>query len=426
MRVRFPTRRFALAVCTACVLALPLSATAAEKVIQGRAAALTSEDLFDQSAVKDIRITIRPNDWETLKAHYLEDTYYRADMSWEGQVVPIVGVRSRGSGSRNPHKPGLKIDFSAYLTDQKFLGLKSVALVNAVQDPSMLRQRAAMLVFARMGVPTPRVTHVRVFINDAYLGLYMMFEPIDKTFLTRVFGEKDGYLYEYAWKDGYEWDYLGSDFQIYAELFEPKTHETDAPSLLYGPLDDLFRTLNDVKDADFEQAVGEYIDLPKFVKYLAVDNFIAEPDSFLGAWGPNNFYFYRFQDKKAAQFLPWDKDMAFWAADYDIFKNVDNNVLARRALAIPALRRLYLETLIACADGVMVPVSEESATPWFVAEISKETAQIRTAGLEDIEKPYSNERFEEELGKVLKFATTRSAFVLREARKALAEDPHFR
>jgi hypothetical protein len=96
----------------------------------------------------------------------------------------------------------------------------------------MLRQRVSMLMFERMGVPAPRVTHVRVFVNDAYLGLYM--------------------------------------------LIEPTTHETDAPSLLYAPLDDFFRTLSEVKDSDFEAAVGEFLDLRTIVRYLAVENFIAE------------------------------------------------------------------------------------------------------------------------------------------------------
>src|SRR5512139_2740791 len=84
------------------VLAMPLPAQAGGS--PGPAAALTSDDLFDQSVVRDLRLTMKASDWEALVEHYLEDTYYRADMEWQGEVVPIVGLRSRGSGSRNPHK----------------------------------------------------------------------------------------------------------------------------------------------------------------------------------------------------------------------------------------------------------------------------------------------------------------------------------
>ena len=85
--------------------------------------ALTSDDFFDQSTLHDIRLIMKEADWAALQAAYLEDTYYRADMQWRDQTVPIVGVRSRGSGSRNPLPAFVKClavdnflaDFDGYL-----------------------------------------------------------------------------------------------------------------------------------------------------------------------------------------------------------------------------------------------------------------------------------------------------------------------
>ena len=37
------------------------------------------------------------------------------------------------------------------------------------------------------------------------------------------------------------------------------------------------------------------IDLGGFMRYIAVENFLAEQDGLLGNWGVNNFYLYRFQ-----------------------------------------------------------------------------------------------------------------------------------
>lgn len=388
-------------------------------------AALTSDDFFDQSAVQDIRITMKPEDWADLQATYLDDNYYRADMQWRDQTMAIVGVRSRGSGSRNPHKPGLKIDFGRYV-DQKFLGLKSLALANGWQDPSLMKQRISMLFYARMGVPAPRVVHSRVYVNGVYLGLYQTMEPIDKNFLTRIYGLDEngkalngGYLYEYLWKDAYEWDYLGSELRIYAELFEAKTHEDEAPTILWGALDSAFKTFNEVGDSAFVREVSPFIDLPAFVKYLAVDNFIADYDGFLGFWGPNNFYVYRPQGRTDLVWFPWDKDLAFWAPDYDIFNNVEKNVLAHRALEVPALRQLYLETLAACAQSAMAPASETDPTGWLEAEALREIAQFHEAGAADPQKCFCTERMDDELQKVLRFARERGPYVLREAGKAL-------
>ena len=168
--------------------------------------------------------------------------------------------------------------------------------------------------------------------------------------------QNTGFLYEYAWKDAYAFDYLGSDLQIYAELFEPKTRETEAPSLLYGPLESFFKDFNEVPDADFERVVGKQLDLVKFVRFIAVENFLADRDSFLGYWGPNNFYFYRFASARPAELITWDKDLAFWAYDYDIYQGTRDNVLASRVLSIPGFHRLYLETLLACAAAAAAPV----------------------------------------------------------------------
>ncbi len=398
---------------------------ASSLILAAPARAQTSDDLFDPSVLHDVQLTMKQGDWETLQANYLSDTYYPADMKWQEVVIPQVGVRSRGSGSRNPKKPGLKVDFGQYL-DQTAFGLKSIVLANAIQDPSMVAQRIGLGMFAKMEMPAPRVVHARVFVNRDYIGLYELIEPVDKTFLARVFGqdangktENGGYLYEYHWKADYPWDYLGPDLSIYAELFEPKTHESDAPVLLYGPLETLFKKLNESSDSQFEREVGELLDLRQFVRHIAVENFIAEHDGFLGNWGPNNFYLYRFQGRTVSQLLPWDKDLALWAKDYYILQGVNDNILAKRVLSMPAYFRLYLQTLIDCADASMRPESEDSPIGWLEAETRRISAQVKDAAHADRNTRFDSDRFDEEIGKVLKFARERGPFVAHEARYAL-------
>jgi len=399
---------------------------ASSLIIAAPVAAQTSDDLFDPTVLHDIQLTMKPGDWETLQKNYLIDTYYAADMQWREVVIPQVGVRSRGSGSRNPKKPGLKVDFGRYLDDQTAFGLKSIVLANAIQDPSMIAQRVGLGMFAKMGMPASRVVHARLFVNRNYIGVYELIEPVDKTFLARVFGkdetgktENGGYLYEYHWKSDYPWDYLGPNLNIYAELFEPKTHESDAPVPLYGPLETMFKRLNQSSDSQFEREMGELLDLGQFVRHIAVENFIAEHDGFLGNWGPNNFYLYRFQGRTVSQLLPWDKDLALWAKDYDILQGVNDNILARRVLSIPGYFRLYLQTLIDCADAATRPESEDSSMGWLEAEIRRISAQIKDAAHADRNTRFDSERFDEETGKVLKFARERGPFVAREARHAL-------
>ena len=114
------------------------------------------DTLFDDSAVHDVELRINPADWQTLKDHYLDDTYYPADVAIDDVVVRNAGIKSRGSGSRSGVKPGLKVDFGQYVSGQQLLGLKSLVLRNNTQDPSNMHERLGMLLYTRLGMPAPR------------------------------------------------------------------------------------------------------------------------------------------------------------------------------------------------------------------------------------------------------------------------------
>jgi spore coat protein CotH len=44
--------------------------------------------------------------------------------------------------------------------------------------------------------------------------------------------------------------------------------------------------------------------MKKFIRHLAIENFLAEEDGLTGDYGPNNFYFYRFLNTNRFTFLP--------------------------------------------------------------------------------------------------------------------------
>jgi hypothetical protein len=46
------------------------------------------------------------------------------------------------------------------------------------------------------GVPAPRITHARVMLNGRNLGLYVLVEEFDKTFLGRHFSNPNGNCYD--------------------------------------------------------------------------------------------------------------------------------------------------------------------------------------------------------------------------------------
>src|SRR5580765_6347540 len=180
-----------LALCFALAGVIPVSVAA--QTAAPVAPAAPADAFFDDSVVHDIRLSINSRDWQALKANPLENTYYPADFRWRDQVVRNIGIRSRGTGSRSGVKPGLRVDFDRYSTEQKFLGrLKSFVLRNNTQDASGMHERISMLFFRRMGAPAPREAHTRLFVNNAYAGLYTIVESVDKDFLRSVDGEDGG------------------------------------------------------------------------------------------------------------------------------------------------------------------------------------------------------------------------------------------
>ena len=380
------------------------------------AKAQTSDDFFNPEVLQRVELWLNEADWAKLKANFQENTYYPADMTWNGQTVRNVGIRSRGLGSRSSTKPGLRVDFDRYSSGQQFLGLKSFVLDNLTQDYSGIKETVAMRFFTRLGIPAPRETHTRLFVNGSYAGLYALVESVDKTMMGRVFGsigddvQNDGYLFEYNYVIGSPWrfTYEGPALTPYKLRFDIKTNESHAESVIWGPIEELVRLVNDTPSPNFDQAISARLDLPAFVRYIAAQNFIAQNDGFNGYDGMNNFYFYRLEDSSRHTFIAWDEDNAFLATDFSITARLDENVLTRKTLDLTDYRSQYFSVLSEAAG---------SAAGWLRGEMQRQFDLISQAMQEDTQKPYSNADFAAERDRLLAFSDARVTFVRCEVSK---------
>ena len=384
--------------------------------LTGTPAAQTSDDFFNPEVLQSVEIWLNASDWAKLRAAFQENTYYPADVTWNGITVRNVGIRSRGLGSRSSTKPGLRVDFDRYSSGQQFLGLKSFVLDNLTQDPTGVKETVAMRFLSRLGIPAPRETHTRLFINGEYAGLYGLVESVDKTMMGRVFGsigedvQNDGYLFEYnyvlgsAWRFGYE----GAELAPYKARFDIKTNESHAESAIWGPIEELVRLVNNTPSASFEAAVGPRLDLGAFVRYIAAQNFIAQNDGFNGYDGMNNFYFYRLENSASHVFIAWDEDNAFLQTDYAITTRNDENVLTRKTLELPAYQSQYFNFLSEAAS---------SAADWLRQEMQRQLDLTGEAMINDTLKPYSNAEHAAARDVLLAFPQARITYVRCEVAK---------
>ena len=388
-----------------------------------------TDNLFNGDVLHRVDLKLNSRDWQALKLNYKDNTYYPADLTWNGITVRNVGIRSRGNGSRSGQKPGLRVDMDRYSTTQKFLGLKSIVLDNVWQDPSFMKEKIAMELFRRLGQPASREAFARLYVNNTFAGLYVIIESVDKDFLERNFDQDEGYLYEYNYTSEWNFTWLGSDYEPYAELFDPKTNESKSADKLYGPIVQMVRDVNEARDDMFEATLRRYLNPDDVIAHLALENAIADEDGILGGWGMNNFYWYRFEDSLLSRFIVWDKDYSFWSADFPLFNRVERNTLSRRLLGLRYYRELYLAKLREIAEsmseavtdlpaGTTVPEGRESLT-WLEWQVEKNYQQIKDAVRLDVYKPNDLAAFNEAVDGLRTFALGRPAFLKCEVAREL-------
>jgi len=371
--------------------------------------AQSTEDLFNPSTLGRIDLQVHSADWLKLKETFQANDYYPADFVWNGQTVYNVGIRSRGRGSRNANKPGLKVDFDRYSDKQKFLGLKSLVLDNLTQDPSGVHETVTMRFFERVGLYAPRETHVRLYVNNEYVGLYGLVESVDKDLLKRVFGvigedtQNDGWLYEFVWQEHWLFTDFGTDLREIKLRFDATTHESKSDEDKYPAIQELIALANQTPEDRFVEVIGPRFDLPGFIRFVAAQAYVGETDGFLGAFGVNNFYLYRLENQIKHVLIAWDDDNAFWGPAFPI-KPPDDNVLMQKLMRIPEYNAMWFAEL--ARDNEL---AEQDG--WLDAEIIRQVQMIDEAMKADVYKPYSNNSYEGESGEMLSFAHERIAYL---------------
>src|SRR5262245_11999884 len=330
MRPSFSPQRV---IVLAAVLAAAGAVTRAQTTSPGP---VLAPELFDSESIQRVDLRINSTDWEKLKQNFLSNEYYPADIVFNGQTARNGGARSRGLGSRSATKPGLRVDMNRYADGQTFLGEHAFVLDNLTQDPSMVRETVTMKLFARLGIPAPRESHVLLYVNNQFAGVYAAVEEIDKRFLARIFGiiaedtQNDGYLFEFKFVEPWYFTYLGTNLEQYKLRFEAKTKENKSDQEKYGPIEELVRMINDLPIDQYLPVLGERLDLPATMRYVAAQAYVAQNDGLLGYAGMNNFYFYRLEGSSKHAFLAWDEDNAFNSLDFPVSMRQDENVQVRR------------------------------------------------------------------------------------------------
>jgi len=265
--------------------------------------------LFPTERVLEIDLAITDADWSTLMADPLEDIYVPATLTFDG-IVLDVGVRLKGNSSRSSVareggvRYSFKVDIDRYVDGQELLGIDKLNLNNSFRDPTYMRERLALDLFRKRGVPASRHGFADVSINGELFGFYAVIEQVGKEFLSANFDDNDGNLYKPELQSG-SLVWRGDSISDYPDL-ELKTNE-DNPD--HTRIIEFLDVLNNTSDEQFAAAIAGIFDVDTFLRWLAANTAMVVLDSYVGS--PHNYYLYDDPSTGKFVYVPWDTNGAY-------------------------------------------------------------------------------------------------------------------
>lgn len=287
------SRRLISAAGRGALAAMLLAAACPSAVAEG-----ASDRFFASGLIPVIHIQIAQTNLARLRARPRE--YVPAILSEGDRIYEKVGIHLKGAAGSyreiDGDKPALTLNFDKFVRDQKFHGLDKLSLNNSVQDPTYMTEAICSELFLAAGVPTPRTSHARVSLNGRDLGLYVLKEGFDKTFLKRHFKNPNGNLYD------------GGFLRDINESLERTSGDTDVRSR--ADLKALVAATTEADPTRRLERIGQLLDLDRFIDFAALEMLTWHWDGYL--MKKNNFRVYHDPDSGKLTFLPHGMDQMFW------------------------------------------------------------------------------------------------------------------
>lgn len=318
-------------------IASPTRLVAAEPPKDGprfRADSKSAKDraaFFDEGVVPELRIEINAEQLKKLRANnraYVLCTIVatitvageRKETKFTDVAIKLKGAA--GSFRGLDDRPALTVNMDKFKDGQSFQGLDKFHLNNSVQDGSLANELVSGHLFRQAGVPAARATHARVWLNTRDLGMYVLKEGFDPTFLRNWFDKPTGNLY-----DG------GFCQEIDQAL------EKDCGS---GPNDhsDLkaLRSACAVADVAKRQAeLEKVLDIDQFLSFAAMEMLTAHWDGYCR--NRNNYRLYFNPANGKAVFFPHGMDQMFGDPNFPLIDIT--GVVGTAVIQVPEFRQRF-------------------------------------------------------------------------------------
>ncbi len=274
----------------------------------------SDKTLYDPLTLRTIFLDFDEKDWEDELADFHgTDVEVAATMTVDGKKYTGVGARFRGMSSymmvRAGHKRSLNLSIDHQNKQQRLYGYKTLNLLNSHEDPTFLH---TVLYFevARRYMAAPRANFVRVVVNGESWGLYVNAQQFDKTMLAENLKDSAGTRWKVRGNPGADGGlrYLGDKIDDYKNRFEIKSDDDEKA---WKALITLCETLNRTPVEKLEKALEPILDIDGVLRFLALDVALINSD---GYWVRSSDYCLFRDSKGVFHVIPHDANETFQPA----------------------------------------------------------------------------------------------------------------
>ncbi len=150
------------------------------------------KSFFEKDSVHVIKINfVQCNYWDSLVLYrkmfdsLQVSNYMQSTVTIDNHSYHSVGIRFKGESSYEFYpgkKKPFRLKFNKFIKGQNMDGLEELNLNNNFKDPTMIREKIYLDMLNKEGLPAPRATYAKVYINDNTGGYILL-----QTTLIRYF-----------------------------------------------------------------------------------------------------------------------------------------------------------------------------------------------------------------------------------------------
>lgn len=260
-------------------------------------------------------------DYPEAEQVWTKNDYINATLAVHGNGVVkdqeglSLTVKGRGNSTWGCEKKPMRLKFSKKTSLCGFTKAKSYVLLANYLDRTHIQNVLALWLGQRLGMPyTNHYQHCDVFINNKYVGLYLLTEKIGINSASVDIDEEQGMLFEISAEYDEDYKFRSARYDLPVMVKDPdlkEMAETDPEGRTPEELLEIWKT--DFEKAEEETYRGrgeEYFDMESFARYILVINVCGNSEMS----SPKSLYIHKTSlgDTSKYIFGPiWDFDSSF-------------------------------------------------------------------------------------------------------------------